>query len=135
MIQFTLRLCRLVLLCLWGPMIIGCAEAPPKGPVAYPAQQALIGKSKQKVFACAGKPEGEKTQGDLTVLTYYKEASLLEESFPEARSSFSKVHHGCRATVVLQGDRITEVRYESVPSSYQDEDHCEEIFELCTDPH
>lgn len=115
-------------------MIIGCAEAPSKGSVTYPAQQALIGKSKQELFACAGKPVGEKTQEDLTVFTYYKQASLLEESFPEARSSFSKVHHGCRATVVLQGNRINEVRYESVPSYYQDEDHCEEIFELCTDP-
>ncbi|WP_455388234.1 hypothetical protein [Petrachloros mirabilis] len=134
MIQFDRWKLRLVSTCLWGATVTGCVEALPNGSVDHSDQQALIGKTKQELLACAGKPVGEKTQDDLTVLTYYKEASLLEESFPESRSSFSKVHHGCRATVVLQRDRINEVRYESVPSSYQDEDHCVEIFERCTSP-
>jgi hypothetical protein len=131
MIQFDRWKWRLVSTFLWGATLMGCAEAPPNGSVG---QQALIGKTKQELLACAGNPVGEKTQDDLTVFTYYKEASLLEESFPEARSSFSKVHHGCRATVVLQRDRINDVRFKSVPSSYQDEDHCVEIFERCTSP-
>jgi hypothetical protein len=112
----------------------GCAEVSFNGSGDYPARRMLIGKTKQQLFACAGNPVGEKTQGDQVSIVYYKEASLLEESFPSSKGSFAMVHHGCRATVSLEQDRVRDVRYESVPSSYRDEDHCEEIFQLCTGP-
>ncbi|HLZ36127.1 MAG TPA: hypothetical protein VKP13_19145 [Nitrospira sp.] len=114
--------------------LAGCAETLPAVSEDLPNQRALIGKTKQELSACAGNPVGVKTEGERTVMTYYKEASLLEESFPGPKSSLAMVHHGCRATLSLEQDRITEVRYESVPRSYRDEDHCEEIFERCTGP-
>lgn len=119
-------------LCLWVASIMGCAVVPRNGSEVHPAQQALIGKTKQELLACAGPPVSESTKGGRVVFLYYKEASLLEESFPGSKSSFAKEHHGCLATLSLQQDRVSEVRYESVPSSYQDEDHCEEIFDPCT---
>ncbi len=69
--------------------------------------------------------------GDLTVLKYYKEASILEESFPASKGSVARIHHGCRATLALKNDRVEGIQYNSVPSSYKDEDHCDEIFENC----
>ena len=108
----------------------GCATVASDGD-EYPAQRALIGKTRPEVMACAGRPINERTADGLVLWVYYKEASLLEESFPGSKSSYSKVHHGCRATVVLEQDRVTDVLYESEPISYQDEDHCEEIFQPC----
>ena len=134
MMQFDRWKWLLLSACLWGATGMGCTEAPPNGSVGHSAQQALIGKTKQELFDCAGIPVSEKTIGDQTVIIYYKEASPLEESFPGSKSSFAKVHHGCRATLFLRQDRVSEVRYESVPSAYEDEDHCVEIFERCPSP-
>jgi len=118
---------------LWVGLIAltGCAEIPPNGTESYPAQGALIGKTKEALLACAGPPVIERVIGDHVQVIYYREASQLEESFPGSKSSFARVHHGCRATIVLREDRVSEVRYESDPSSYRDEDHCEDIFETC----
>lgn len=131
MTQFTTWLRRAFPVCLWVACFTGCAAVPPNGSGVHPGQQALIGKTKQELLACAGPPVSESTRGDRVVFLYYKEASLLEESFPGSKSSFAKEHHGCLATLSLQNDRVSEVHYESVPSSYQDEDHCEEIFDPC----
>jgi len=114
--------------------IIGCAGIGSDGTSASPAQRALIGKTKQQILACAGIPVHEYADGDRVLLVYYKEASQLEESFFGSKSSIARIHHGCRSTIVLQQDRAAEVRYESDPSTYQDEDHCEETFELCVHP-
>jgi hypothetical protein len=121
---------------LWVGLIAltGCAEIPPNGTEAYPAQRALIGKTKEALLACAGPPVTERVTGDHVQFIYYREASQLEESFPGSKSSFARLHHGCRATIVLREDRVNEVRYESDPSSYHDEDHCEDIFEPCVSP-
>ncbi len=114
--------------------LAACAGLAPPASEDHPNQQAVIGKTKQELFACAGNPISEKIKGDRTVVVYYREASVLEESFPGPKSSYAMVHHGCRATVVLDRDRVTGVRYESVPSSYRDESHCEDIFERCPGP-
>lgn len=114
--------------------VAGCAEIRPDGHDAFPAKRALIGKSKDALYACAGKPASEKTAGDRAVAVYYREASQLEESFGGSKSSFAKVHHGCRATILIEQGRITEVRYQSEPETYRDEDHCEDIFEPCLGP-
>lgn len=113
---------------------MGCSAVTPNGSEPYPAQKALVGKAKQEVIACAGVPVLDRAGEEQTAMVYYREASQLEESFPGSKSSFAKVHHGCRATIFLDQDRVTEVRYESDPSSYQDEDRCEEIFDHCVNP-
>jgi hypothetical protein len=121
-------------LCVGLIALVGCAEVTPNETGSYPAQRALIGKTKQALLACAGQPVVERVKGDQVQLVYYREASQLEESFAGSKSSFAKVHHGCRATIVLQEDRVSEVRYENEPSSYREEDHCEDIFEPCVGP-
>ena len=35
-------------------------------------------------------------------------------------------------TITLKDDRVTDVRYESVPERLGDENHCEEIFARCS---
>ncbi len=109
----------------------GCATTVREATPPSPTQRALIGKTKQELKACAlVKPE-ESVTGDLTILRYYKEASILEESFSGSKSSVPRIHHGCWATLGLKNDRVEGVRYDSVPSSYEDEDHCDEIFRNC----
>jgi len=113
---------------------MGCATVAADGSADYPARSALIGKSKRQLLACAGTPVSEHVSDEQAVAVYYKEASQLEESFPGSKSSFARVHHGCRATIILRQDQVSEARYESEPSSYQDEDLCEEIFASCVSP-
>lgn len=94
-------------------------------------QKALIGKTRQELMACTSVQPQEKMVGDLTVLKYYKEASVLEESFPASKSSVARLHHGCWASLVLKNDRVEGVQYDSVPSSHMDDYHCDELFENC----
>ena len=114
--------------------LAGCAEVTPESSDPTPAQRAMLGMTKQALLACAGPPVIERTKGDEVLFVYYREASQFEESFGGSKSSFPMVHHGCRATIRLEQDRVTDVRYESEPSSYQDEDHCEEMFQSCVNP-
>ena len=114
--------------------LAGCAEVTPESSDPTPAQRAMLGMTKQALLTCAGPPVIERTKGDEVLFVYYREASQFEESFGGSKSSFPMVHHGCRATIRLEQDRVTEVRYESEPSSYQDEDHCEEMFQSCVNP-
>lgn len=108
----------------------GCTTTAPEVS-SSPVQKALIGKSKKDLMACAlVKPE-ERMVGDLIVLRYYKEASILEESFSGSKSSVARFHHGCWATLGLKDDRVEGVEFKSVPSSYNHDDHCEEIFMNC----
>jgi hypothetical protein len=111
--------------------VVACAGGNHQGDTNHLGQRALIGKTKQELFACAGPPVSEKVKAGRTVVVYYRQASQLEESFPGSKGSFAMVHHGCRATIVLREDRVEDVRYNSEPSSYHDEDHCEEIFAGC----
>lgn len=94
-------------------------------------RQALIGKTEQNIVACAGPPLHAVTAEEAVVLTYYQEASVLEESFPVSKSSLPKIHHGCRARVTLKGDRVVAVDYQSVPAEFHDEEHCDELFQTC----
>lgn len=111
--------------------LAGCATTPREPPTPSSTQTALVGKTKTDVQRCATVRPDEHTVGEVTVLTYYKEASLLEESFPGTKSSVPRAHHGCWATLRLLNDRVTEVQYRSVPKIYDDEDHCDEIFAPC----
>ncbi len=112
----------------------GCTTPPTAIPPPSTTKQALVGKTKTELMSCAIVRPEEKMVGTVTVLKYYKEASLLEESFPGTKSSFPRTHHGCWAVLHLTNDVVTEVQYRSVPKDYEDDDHCDEIFEPCVGP-
>jgi hypothetical protein len=109
--------------------LIGCAASQPIEP--NPIGKALLGKSKQELVACVGNPLQETKTTEGTVLTYYKEASMLEESFSFSKGSRSGVHHGCWAHLLIGDDRVVGVEYRSAPRSVDATDHCEEIFHTC----
>jgi hypothetical protein len=109
--------------------LIGCAGSQPIAP--SPIGKALLGKSKQELVACAGNPLQEMKTAGGTVLTYYKEAPIFDESFSLSKGSTSGVHHGCWAHLLLDDDRVVGVEYKSVPRSVSATDHCEEIFHTC----
>ena len=111
--------------------VSGCAKTAPEVIPSSPTQQALIGKTKKDLMACAtGQPE-QSTAGDMTLLRFYKEASILEESFAASKGSVARVRHGCWATLGLRNDRVEGVQYDSVPTPSNHEDHCDEIFASC----
>jgi len=107
----------------------GCATAPRLE--GNHNQQALVGKTKDQVLSCAGSPLRQATEGELTLLRYYREAPILEESFATSKASRPGIHHGCWATVILQEGRVIEVQYRFAPSTVDASNDCEEIFEPC----
>ena len=109
--------------------LIGCADPQPIEP--KPTGNALLGKSRQELVACAGNPLQETKTAEGTVLSYYKEAPMLEESFPFSKGSMAGAHHGCWAHLLMGEDRVVGVEYRSVPPSFHATDHCEEIFHAC----
>jgi hypothetical protein len=109
--------------------LIGCAASQTIEP--NPIGKALLGKSKQELVACAGSPLEETKTTEGTVLAYYKEAPMFEESFSLSKGSGSGVHHGCWAHLLMGDDRVVGVEYQSVPRSVGATDHCEEIFHTC----
>ena len=109
--------------------LIGCAASQPIEPP--PIQKALLGKSKQALIACAGNPSQETKTAEGTVLTYYKEASMLDESFPFSQGSRAGAHRGCWASLLLADDRGTGLEYRKAPSTLNTDDLCEKIFETC----
>ena len=121
-------------LCIGLVALIGCAEVTPTETEPTPVQRALIGKTKQALLFCAGPPVIERTNGDQVLFVYYREASQLEESFAGSKGSFARVHHGCRASIMINEDHVREVQYEGDPTSDRDLDHCEDIFERCISP-
>jgi len=126
----TLTMVSLILLI--GAGYVGCTTTPSETTTPpSPTQKMLIGKTRQELSACTSVQPQESMVGDLTVLKYYKEASILEESFPASKSAVARVHHGCWATLGLKNDRVEGVQYDSVPSSYKSDDHCDEIFQNC----
>lgn len=110
--------------------IAGCATPATIG--EYPNQQKVIGKSHADVLACAGKPVKAQTRNDVTLLQYYREAPVLEESQPVGKGSMSTNRHGCWATLVLTDERVTDVRYRFVPPSMDASNDCEALFDPCT---
>lgn len=107
----------------------GCAGSQPIEP--SPIQKALIGRSKQQLISCSGNALEETTTAEGTVLKYYREAPMFEESSVFSKTSRAGVHHGCWAYLLLTDDRVVGVEYRSVPSSVDATDHCEEIFQVC----
>jgi hypothetical protein len=109
--------------------LLGCAAPAHVG--EYPNQQQMVGKSRSTILACAGAPKKEIADGERTLLLYYREAPILEESRPVGKGSFATIRHGCWATVVLTDDRVVDVHYRFVPPTFDASNDCEEIFESC----
>jgi hypothetical protein len=107
----------------------GCAAAARLE--GNPNQQAMVGKTKEKVLACAGRPLQQTTDHDLTLLRYYREAPILEESFATSKASRPGMHRGCWAIVVLEDDRVSDVIYRFVPHTVDASQECEDIFDSC----
>jgi hypothetical protein len=123
--------CRIseLLLMIGFVSLIGCAASQPIEP--NPIGKALLGKSKQALVTCAGNPLQETKATEGTVLTYYREAPMFEESFSHSKGSTSGVHHGCWAHLLMEEELVVGVEYRSVPRSVDSTDHCEEIFRRC----
>lgn len=98
----------------------------------FPNQRAIIGKTHQALLACAGPPLRETKQEDHTLLTYYRRAPILDRSIVASKSSVPVPRHACWATISIEGDAITAVHYQSVPSSADAADQCEAIFDPCS---
>jgi hypothetical protein len=109
--------------------LIGCAAS--QTIESNPIGKALLGKSKQELVVCAGSPLKESKTAEGTVLSYYKEAPMFEESSPFLKGSRAGAHHGCWAHLLMGEDRVVGVEYRSVPRSVDATDHCEEIFHTC----
>jgi len=112
--------------CLW---LTSCAT--PAQVAEYPNQQQMVGKPQSAILACVGQPKKETQEGRFTLLRYYREAPIFEESQPVGKGSVSTIRHGCWATVVLTDDQVVEVRYRFVPPTFDASNDCEEIFEPC----
>lgn len=108
---------------------IGCAAPQPIEPSLI--GKALLGKSKQELVSCAGNPLQETTTAEGTVLKYYKEASMLEESFPFSKGSRAGAHQGCWASLLLVHDRVIGVEFSAAPSTLNTDHLCKKIFETC----
>jgi hypothetical protein len=109
----------------------GCADVPQESSEPMPAQRVLLGMSRDALLSCADPPVIERRKDDEMLFVYYREAPQFEESFGGTKSSFPRVHHGCRASLTLQQDRVIGIRYQSEPRTINAERHCEEIFQGC----
>jgi len=109
--------------------LTGCAT--PQLETEFPNRDATIGKAQEALLQCAGQPVREAVQNHGKLFLYYKEAPMMEESFPGSKGSFSRPHHGCWASVLLEDDRVTDIGYRSVPTTIDALDHCEAIFKNC----
>lgn len=109
--------------------LIGCAGSQPVDP--NPIGKAMLGKSKKELVACAGNPLQDTKTTEGTVLAYYREAPMFEESFASSKASRPGAHHGCWARLLMEDDHVVGVEYRSVPPSVDATDHCEEIFRTC----
>ncbi|MBH0206789.1 MAG: hypothetical protein HP498_13435 [Nitrospira sp.] len=109
--------------------LAGCSTPATVG--EYPNQQRVAGQSKAAILACAGAPKKEIEESGLTLLRYYREAPIFEESQPVGKGSVSTIRHGCWATVILKNDRVVDVHYRFAPPTFDASNDCEEIFEFC----
>lgn len=113
-----------------GVLTVACHNVSPLTD-GYPPQESLSSKSKDEILQCAGPPVREWRDGEFTMLRYYREAPLLEESMVSTKTSRPTAHHGCWATVTIRHDRIQRVHYRFVPDSVDASNDCEEIFVRC----
>lgn len=120
-----------MILLFFGTLSYGCASVPSQNSLQLLAEK-LMGKSHAEIVQCAGEPVKQSNLGQGTVLRYYKEATMFEESWPFLKSSQPGVHHGCWASVLIENDRVTGIEFRTVPEETEKYgDECEEIFRAC----
>lgn len=107
----------------------GCAGLR-AGPIGVNGQ-ALIGLTKERMHICAGEPLREVSQPASTLLVFYREAAMFEESFGGGKGSKPGYHHGCWATILVEEGRVTGVEFRPVPDPEADTHECQEIFVAC----
>ncbi|TLY26563.1 MAG: hypothetical protein E6K63_12425 [Nitrospirae bacterium] len=95
-------------------MLPAACKTMPQNATDTAVASAVLGYTKEQLIGCAGPPVEDVMSNDsdrpgVRVLRYARMASVLEESFPVARSSFPEVRHGCMATLSLAGDRVIDV--------------------------
>ena len=110
-------------------LLSGCAPTL-KGPVGISGEK-LVGLSKERLHACAGQPLRDIPQPGSTLLVFYREAAIFEESFVGGKGSKPGYHHGCWATLLLEDDRVTGVEFRPVPDPEADTHECQAIFAAC----
>lgn len=109
--------------------IPGCANL--EQGAAHQAPPQLIGKTKDSIRACAGAPHSEYRAGNATVLRYYREAAMLDESKIASKGSFPGVHRGCWANLLIEDGAVTGIEFRPVPNSERETSNCETIFDAC----
>ncbi|TLY29872.1 MAG: hypothetical protein E6K63_03580 [Nitrospirae bacterium] len=123
----------------WGPLLFGllgiCALSDGcvglrAGPIGVNGQ-ALIGLTEERLRTCAGAPLREVSQPASTLLVYYREAAMFEESFGGSKGSKRGYHHGCWTTILVEESRVTGVEFRPVPDPDADSHECQEIFVAC----
>ncbi len=107
----------------------GCV-GPRAGPVGVNGQ-ALIGLTQERLQACAGDPLRKVSQPASTMLVYYREAAMFEESYGGGKGSKPGYHHGCWATILVEEGRVTGVEFSPVLDPDADTHECQEIFAVC----
>jgi len=107
----------------------GCV-GPRVGPLGMKGQ-ALIGLTEERLRTCAGVPLREVSQPASTLLVYYREAAMFEESFGGSKGSKRGYHHGCWTTILVEESRVTGVEFRPVPDPDADTHECQEIFAAC----
>jgi hypothetical protein len=123
--MFVLRAAAVIVV-----LLSGCASGPPEGKTDNPMAKHLVGKTRAELLQCAGIPLREVPSGHGSILRYYKEAPMFEESRPFLKGSIAQEHHGCWASLLLENDQVTGVEFRTVPESIE-YDHCEDIFVGC----
>ena len=103
---------------------------PRAGPVGVKGQ-ALLGLTQERLRTCAGAPLHEVSQPASTLLVFYREAVMFEESFAGGKGSRAGYHHGCWATILVEEGRVTGVEFRPVPDPDADTHECQEIFVVC----
>jgi hypothetical protein len=71
----------------------------------------------------------EVSQGELTILRYYKEAPMMEESAVASKTSRPGLHHGCWASLGIEHQQVTGIEFRAVPEGVTEHGDCEAIFE------
>jgi len=114
---------------LFGPFA-SCAGSR-SGPVVV-ASQTLMGFTEERLLTCAGPPIRKMSYPASTLLMYYREAAMFEESFGGGKGSKPGYHHGCWATLLIEENHVTGVEFRPVPDPDADVHECQEIFATCT---
>lgn len=128
---FKAKRCGFVLFGLVGMCALAYGCAGPRTSLGGVNGQALVGLTEERLHACAGTPLREVTQPASTLLVYYREAAMFEESSISGKGSKPGFHHGCWATILTEKGRVTGVEFRPVPDPDSDTHECQEIFATC----